>query len=319
MERVVTSAGLAIGRPVVVLIGGAAKLDDTVADLRALIRDGVIATAQAEGATVVDGGTDSGVMAIAGQARAELGATLPLVGVAPIAKVAVPGSSAGKGTTNVEPNHTHVLLAPGDEWGSESPWLISAARVLGGTRPVVVVLIDGGPLALQEAMAAAAQGWPLLTIAGTGRTADVLASYSAGFDGSASGSGRQRGAIYVLDADEGPAALADMLGGLLRGKKPAVRQRESPTEPEKIEYPALYAAAADAARRGQRSYKRLSAAELGLTLLALIISFLASVTIVLAALTTGLREALDGGVVIVAALFFLLGADDQIPYPILVL
>src|SRR6185437_152798 len=164
---------------------------------------------------------------------------------------------------------------------------------------------DGGPLALQEAMAAAAQGWPLLTIAGTGRTADVLANYSAGFDGSGSG-GRQRGAIYVLDADEGPAALADMLGGLLRGKKPAIRQRESPAEPEKIEYPALYAASADAARRGQRNYKRLSAAELGLTLLALIISFVASVTILLAALTAGPREALDGGVVIVAALFFLL-------------
>ena len=75
MERVATEAGLAIGRPVVVLIGGAAKLDDTVADLRALIRDGVIATAQAEGATVVDGGTDSGVMAHGRPGPAELGAT----------------------------------------------------------------------------------------------------------------------------------------------------------------------------------------------------------------------------------------------------
>ena len=60
MERVLADAGVATGRPVVVLIGGAAKLDESAGDLGAMIRDGVIATAQAEGATVVDGGTDFG-------------------------------------------------------------------------------------------------------------------------------------------------------------------------------------------------------------------------------------------------------------------
>ena len=262
MERVITGAGLAVGRPVVVLIGGAAKLDELVADMRALIRDGVIATAQGEGATVVDGGTDSGVMAIAGQARNELGATVPLVGVAPIAKVDYPGAATAKGTTRLEPNHSHVLLAPGDEWGSESAWLIRAARILGGNRPVVVVLVDGGPLALQEAMAGAAQGWPLITMAGTGRTADVLAGYAAGFEGGAVPTSGRRGAIHVVDADAGPAALADLLRSLLRGRKPAAKRRQTARPPERIEFPALSTAAADASRRGQRNFKRLSATEL---------------------------------------------------------
>jgi hypothetical protein len=119
LERVLADAGLSSGRKVVVLIGGAAKLDESAGDLRAAIRDGVIAAAQAEGATVIDGGTDSGVMALAGLAHHELEATVPLVGVAPIGRVTVPGIEAARGSTRLEPNHTHELLAPGDEWGSK--------------------------------------------------------------------------------------------------------------------------------------------------------------------------------------------------------
>lgn len=104
------NAGLGRGRPVVVLIGGAANLDSTESvDLESIVRDGVIATAQAAGAIVIDGGTDAGVMALAGQAHREISATFPLLGVAPIGRVSADGIEGAVGTTRLEPNHTHEI------------------------------------------------------------------------------------------------------------------------------------------------------------------------------------------------------------------
>ena len=305
VDKALAQAGLVGARPVVVLIGGAAKLDETAGDLQGAIRDGVIATAQAQGATVVDGGTDSGVMAIAGQARRDLDATFPLVGVAPIAKVSAPGIPAAKGTTGLEPNHTHVLVAPGDEWGSEAPWLVSTAKILGASRSVVAVLVDGGPLALQEAMACAAQGWPLIVLAGSGRTADVLAGFARGSrDGNMSLD--RRGSIHVIDLAAGPAVLAQTLEALLRGQKPAEARPDRTASPARIEYPALYVAASEASKSGQRSFKRLNKLELSLTLGALVIGALSAAWIAGFGPHESERDFVDKVVVIVAAAVFLL-------------
>jgi hypothetical protein len=76
--------GLASSRPVMVLVGGAAGLSlagEAASPLRELFH-ALAEVAGAAGATVVDGGTDAGVMAFIGQARAEIGATFPLLGVA---------------------------------------------------------------------------------------------------------------------------------------------------------------------------------------------------------------------------------------------
>jgi TRPM family ion channel/conflict system pore-forming effector with SLATT domain len=305
VDKSLAQAGLVTGRPVVVLIGGAAKLDETTGDLRAAIRDGVMVTAQAAGATVVDGGTDSGVMAIAGQVRRDLNATIPLVGVAPVAKVSAPGVSAARGTTGLEPNHTHVLLAPGDEWGSEAPWLVSTAKILGANRNVVAVLVDGGPLALQEAMACAAQGWPLIVLAGSGRTADVLAEFARGSrEGNMSLD--RRGSIHVVDLAAGPPALAETLGALLRGQKPAASRPDRTATPARIDYPALYVAASAASKSGQTNFKRLNKLGLALTVGALVVGALASLGIVVVSFREDERNFIDKGVVIVAAAVFLL-------------
>ena len=45
----------------------------------------------------------------------------------------------------------------------------SLARRAG--KPIVGVLVDGGPLALTEATKLLAEGWPLITLAGSGRAA----------------------------------------------------------------------------------------------------------------------------------------------------
>ena len=244
-------------------------------------------------------------MALAGKARRELGATIPLIGVAPIAKVDVDGVAAAKGSTALEPNHSQVLLAPGDEWGSESPWLVNTARIIGGNRPVVAVLVDGGPLALQEAMACAAQGWPLITLAGSGRTADVLAAYAGGSQ-DATLSAARRGAIHIVELADGPAALADTLRPLLRRRKPTTARSHRTDSPARIDYPALYVAAADASSRGQRYFKRMTGTELSVTLVALSLGLVLSVVVAFGFVPTAMRQGIDAVMVAIVALLFLL-------------
>lgn len=258
LKSSLVDARLPIDRPVVLLIGGASKLEQSAStDLLPIVRYGVIATAQALGATVIDGGTDAGVMALAGRSRQELGATVPMLGVAPIGRIEAAGVEGATGSTQLEPNHTHVLLAPGDEWGAESPWLIESARVLSGGKPVVVVVIDGGQVSGVEATKSQAEGWPLITVAGSGRTADDLARIARRQtrDGSVAS---EASGIYVTEMSAGPAPLAAILRALLTRQLPA-------GDGEKIEYPALYVSASEASKRGKTWFKALSGLELGLT------------------------------------------------------
>src|SRR5919202_917017 len=119
-------------RPILVVVGGASKVSEAdLTRLRWLFVKVLAPLAQELGASVVDGGTDVGVMQMMGQARAEIAATFPLIGVTPVGKVALPHRipSSSK-VTALEPHHTHFVLIPGSNWGDESPWLARVASVL---------------------------------------------------------------------------------------------------------------------------------------------------------------------------------------------
>jgi len=194
-----------MGRSVVLLIGGADGLEDTAQDLAAFVDEGVITVAAKANAVVIDGGTDAGVMALAGQAHRALGEPNPLIGIAPLARVAAPGVEGATGSTPLEPSHTYVVLTPGEAWGDELSWLIGTAKVIAAGGPVVAVLIDGGAIAAREAEAARAEGWPLIVLAGSGRSADALAAASA-----------DDGHLVVARMSAGPSALAAIVGSALK-------------------------------------------------------------------------------------------------------
>jgi hypothetical protein len=168
-------------RPVIVVSGGAdelrgAQLSAARGMLGPTVREAVVRT----GAAVVDGGTDTGVMALLGDARASDPAAIPvLIGVAPAGRVLHPASD-GEDRVALDPNHTHFVLADSDEWGGETSLLIAIAEELAGTLPIVMVLAGGGEGARAEAEEALARGWPLFAIEGTGGTADEIAAVCAG-------------------------------------------------------------------------------------------------------------------------------------------
>ena len=169
---------LAPPRPCLVLVGGAGGLSEAdLARLMPLFTSILAPAADACGAVVLDGGTDSGVMRLMGQARHQAGAAFPLLGVAAEGTVAIPGRvPPSPQAAPLEPRHTHFLLVPGARWGDESPWLARVAGVLAGGAPSVTVLVNGGEVAFQDVAHSIDAGRPVVVAAGTGRTADTLAA-----------------------------------------------------------------------------------------------------------------------------------------------
>ena len=155
--------GLRRGRPVLVLVGGADAMDRSVlTPLDQVLRTAVLPLLDRRDAVALDGGTDSGVMRVIGRARTDAAHRFPLVGVAAEGTVVVPGASADRPRTRVdlEPNHTHVVLVPGSEWGDESPWLSEVADVVADGAPSVTVVVNGGEITFDDALASLDRGRP---------------------------------------------------------------------------------------------------------------------------------------------------------------
>jgi hypothetical protein len=205
-------------RPVVVLVGGADGLDDAqLARLRPLFEEGLAPLADALGACVIDGGTDTGVMGLIGQARAKLGADFPLIGVSASGTVAEAGSTTTADDARpLEPNHTHVVLVPGSRWGEESPWLAAVASQLAGDAPSVTVVINGGEVTFDDAARSVEAGRPVLVVAGSGRTADTMAAalQENGQDRRAAELAAS-GLLQAVDLGAGPHTLARAVAGVL--------------------------------------------------------------------------------------------------------
>ncbi|MBD1910161.1 MULTISPECIES: hypothetical protein [unclassified Leptolyngbya] len=164
-----------------VLVGGASGISpEAMEQLRSLFCNTLAPLAERLGLTVVDGGTDSGVMQLMGHARQHIQGSFPLLGVVAHAMVAFPDQPAPPDGAPLEPHHTHFMMVPGALWGDEAPWIAKVATVLSGARPSLTVLVNGGMIAWQDVDNSLRENRPVLVMSGSGRTADVLAAALAG-------------------------------------------------------------------------------------------------------------------------------------------
>jgi len=165
-------------RAVILLFGGAAGLDHSrKARLATLLADGVAPVAAELEALIIDGGTQSGVMKMMGEAVATRPGTVQLLGVAPKGKITNPqiaGAFVVPDGAPLERNHSHFVLMDSNEWGSETTKMLELARAF--NTPTVAILVNGGPIAADEALQSVRNGWPLLVIEDSGRFADELSA-----------------------------------------------------------------------------------------------------------------------------------------------
>lgn len=167
--------------PTVSLIGGADGLAGQALDrLRALFVETIAPLVQQAGARVVDGATDAGVVQLIGQARGELELSFPLIGVAAIGNVAVPGEAHGPDAVKLEPNHSHFLLIEREGWGEESPWIARLASALAAGKASLTLLVNGGEISWADVSASIAENRSVVAVAGSGGTADAIAAHLLG-------------------------------------------------------------------------------------------------------------------------------------------
>jgi hypothetical protein len=179
LEEVAQALRVAGALASLVVIGGADGM--SWRDLRRLrpLFDGVLAElAWRFRAAVLDGGTDTGVMRLMGRARAASARDFPLVGVVVSALAALPGRPAHPEAAELERNHTHFVLVPGDTWGDEGPWLARLGDMIGDRS--ATVLVNGGEISRRDSELCVRAGRPLIVLAGSGRTADAIAAAAAG-------------------------------------------------------------------------------------------------------------------------------------------
>lgn len=165
--------GLTQEQPVIVIVGGAGGMtEEGVTNVKMFFEKHLAPFVEEKNAAVIDGGTDSGVMAAIGRARNVTKASFPLIGVL--------ARDIDQVEDMLEPNHSHFIFCPGSNWGDESEWIAASASVLSGSQPSVAILINGGQISWSDARFNIDYGSPVLIAEGSGRTADVIATTSTG-------------------------------------------------------------------------------------------------------------------------------------------
>jgi hypothetical protein len=219
-KAILDALQIASPRAVILLFGGAAGLDDSrKAHLETLFAEGVAPVASDLSALIVDGGTQSGVMAIMGEAVAKSHSTVQLLGIAPRGKITNPeitGASKISEGAALEPNHSQFVLVDSNEWGGETTTMLELARAFNA--PIVAILVNGGAIAGDEALQSVRNGWQLLVFEGSGRFADELSA--AIRDGQVAKSVEaseiaRSGRVTLFHVDDAPEKLRNELHRML--------------------------------------------------------------------------------------------------------
>jgi SLOG in TRPM, prokaryote len=180
-QKVIDAFGLITPRPTLFISGGASAMtEEDIQRTRILMDTGIAAFAEKHNITVIDGGTEAGVMNMIGEAREKNKYSFPLIGVAPVHKISYPGYVGHSTESTLQSNHSHFVLVDADDWGGESNMIVGLAKALAASNaPIMGILINGGQIAEREVYLATSQGlskMPLLVVDGSGRTADNIST-----------------------------------------------------------------------------------------------------------------------------------------------
>lgn len=224
-QEILSSLALEAVRGLVIVMGGAGGMArEEQALLFPLFIDGLASFASRECIAVFDGGSDSGVMRLTGHGRAHVLAyglqDFPLIGISPAAMVRWPGHNPVGAQADLEPNHSHFVLIPGDHFGLEGETILDLAVEMDRHMPSLALIVNGGSITLDDALLNARVGRPLVVIKGSGRAADEIANGISEFTSdSRVAEIVERGRIIPFDIDDGTEAFQACLRRVLFGNE----------------------------------------------------------------------------------------------------
>lgn len=167
-------------KPCIFISGGAGGMSEEDRQRVQAMINCVADFADDHDAAIIDGGTEAGVMQMIGEARQNGSHRFPLIGVAPLGKIAYPGYENPEKEAELEDGHSHFVLLESNDWGDETILIVNMMEAIRdtGKMPGVVILINGGNIALKEVHLATTKqlGLPTLVLEGSGRAADELST-----------------------------------------------------------------------------------------------------------------------------------------------
>ncbi|MFN8373399.1 MAG: hypothetical protein U0694_11065 [Anaerolineae bacterium] len=200
-------------RPAIFISGGASGMSERDVQMtKQIVANGIARFAQEQNVVVIDGGTESGVMKMIGDARRDAGYTFPLIGIAPLAKVDYPGHENLNKEASLENGHSHFVLVDGKEWGDESETIVNLAHAIsgGGKMKALGIVINGGKITRQDVYLATSKerNLPILVLEGSGRFADELATaHKSGQTSEKMIKAILRGDIQLVSTSDGPQGI----------------------------------------------------------------------------------------------------------------
>ena len=156
-------------KTVIVLVGGAGGIGFLEkAPMRKAVRI-VAELAEKTGSILIDGGTQAGIMTEVGLQRKKNKFAFPLIGVVFDSLI-----MKEEAASILDPNHTHFIFIPGDDWGAESSWISRIASVAAGDRKSITVLVNGGDISRSDVEYSLLANRPTYVMRGTGRLANDI-------------------------------------------------------------------------------------------------------------------------------------------------
>jgi predicted Rossmann-fold nucleotide-binding protein len=173
-KEMLKQLGIRPGPPVIVFMGGAAKMNTKDATkLERAMYDGVACAAVDLGAIVVDGGTDSGTMGLLNAGLRKRNHQGIYVGIAPKSLTHLPNQP----NSDLEPlgdAHTHFVLVEGNEWGDELKPMYALVDALAEEAKSIGILVNGGKGTKDEVEENVSDDRKVLILDGSGRLADKI-------------------------------------------------------------------------------------------------------------------------------------------------
>jgi hypothetical protein len=169
IQQALIQLGIPHPKLVIVLVGGAGGIGflDKFPMRKAV---GIVAKlAEETGAAVVDGGTQAGIMTEIGRQRNQKKFSFPLIGIV-FDKILM----KEKPQSILDPNHTHFIFIPGEDWGDESAWISKIATAIAGDKKSITVLVNGGNISRTDVQYSLLANRTTFVMRGTGRMADEI-------------------------------------------------------------------------------------------------------------------------------------------------
>jgi hypothetical protein len=228
----INQLGIGERKAVFIVAGSAATLKAEVRPrLKALFSRGVAKAAAEMGAVIITGGTHCGVMEQIGLGVADQESPPTLIGVTPRGKAIYPGViNADEDAFDLDPNHSHFVLADCDAWGCETRRMFSLAKALAESKeddpqnhiPVILILAGGkvGSISANEVLLAVRNNFSVVVINGSGELSDELVKLvrkpPETIENPELAEIVEDGKIFPYNLSDSPAGMRRQLGQLAR-------------------------------------------------------------------------------------------------------